>query len=109
MTNVDWSGQHGHGHRCSFWNDSRSCKPRQRNCRPREAAALIAATSAIPKGRAREGDPVKTELDTAMKRIGELTVQVELLEAKTETGLACGAPVPPIIPRSIEVIPCSDV
>ena len=27
----------------------------------------------------------KTELDSAMKRIGELTMQVELLEAKTET------------------------
>jgi hypothetical protein len=33
----------------------------------------------------RKGDPVKAELDTAMKRIGELTMQVELLEAKTET------------------------
>lgn len=32
----------------------------------------------------REGDPVKAELNTAMKRIGELTMQVELLEAKTE-------------------------
>ena len=32
----------------------------------------------------RTGDPVQAELDTAMKRIGELTMQVELLEAKTE-------------------------
>ena len=32
----------------------------------------------------RKGDPVKAELDIAMKRIGELTMQVELLEAKTE-------------------------
>ncbi len=31
------------------------------------------------------GDPVKAELDTAMKRIGELTMQVERLEAKRET------------------------
>ena len=31
------------------------------------------------------GDPVQAELDSAMKRIGELTMQVELLEAKTET------------------------
>ena len=30
-------------------------------------------------------DPVQAELDSAMKRIGELTMQVELLEAKTET------------------------
>ena len=29
--------------------------------------------------------PVQAELDSAMKRIGELTMQVELLEAKTET------------------------
>ena len=35
----------------------------------------------------RKGDPVQAELDSAMKRIGELTMQVELLEAKTET---CG-------------------
>jgi len=33
----------------------------------------------------RAGDPLQAELDTAMKRIGELTMQVELLEAKTET------------------------
>ena len=33
----------------------------------------------------RKGDPVQAELDSAMKRIGELTMQVELLEAKTET------------------------
>ena len=32
----------------------------------------------------RKGDPVQAELDS-MKRIGELTMQVELLEAKTET------------------------
>ena len=31
------------------------------------------------------GDPLQAELDSAMKRIGELTMQVELLEAKTET------------------------
>ena len=29
-----------------------------------------------------KGDPVKAELDIAMKRIGELIMQVELLEAK---------------------------
>ena len=28
---------------------------------------------------------MQAELDSAMKRIGELTMQVELLEAKTET------------------------
>ncbi len=33
----------------------------------------------------RKGDPVKAELDIAMKRIGALTMQVELLEAKTQT------------------------
>ena len=34
----------------------------------------------------RKGDPVKAELDIAMKRIrGRLIMQVELLEAKTET------------------------
>jgi hypothetical protein len=32
----------------------------------------------------RMGDPLQAELDTAMKRIGELTMQVELLEAKME-------------------------
>jgi hypothetical protein len=32
----------------------------------------------------RKGDPLQTELDTAMKRIGELTMQVELLEVKIE-------------------------
>ncbi len=32
----------------------------------------------------RKGDPLQAELDTAMKRIGELTMQVELLEAKVE-------------------------
>ena len=30
----------------------------------------------------RKGDPVQAELDSAMKRIGELTMQVELLEAQ---------------------------
>ncbi len=35
--------------------------------------------------KARQGYPVKVELDSALKRIGELTMQVELLEAKTET------------------------
>ena len=34
----------------------------------------------------RKGDPVKAELDIAMKRIGELIMQVELLEAKTVNG-----------------------
>lgn len=32
----------------------------------------------------RKDDPLQAELDTAMKRIGELTMQVELLEAKAE-------------------------
>lgn len=32
----------------------------------------------------RKGDPLQAELDTAMKRIGELTMQVELLEVKIE-------------------------
>ncbi len=32
----------------------------------------------------RAGDPLQAELDTAMERIGELTMQVELLEAKME-------------------------
>ena len=32
----------------------------------------------------RQGDPLQAELDTAMKRIGELTMQVELMEAKAE-------------------------
>ena len=39
----------------------------------------------------RKGDPVQAELDSAMKRIGELTMQVELLEAKTETCRPFGA------------------
>ena len=39
----------------------------------------------------RKGDPVQAELDSAMKRIGELTMQVELLEAKTETLRPFGA------------------
>ena len=38
----------------------------------------------------RTGDPVQAELDTAMKRIGELTMQVELLEAKTEKSDSLG-------------------
>ena len=38
----------------------------------------------------RKGDPVQAELDSAMKRIGELTMQVELLEAKTETSALWG-------------------
>ncbi len=33
----------------------------------------------------RQGDPLQADLDTAMQRIGELTMQVELLEAKMET------------------------
>lgn len=32
----------------------------------------------------RTGDPVKAELDTAMKRIGELTMENELLRARME-------------------------
>lgn len=32
----------------------------------------------------RGGDPVKAELDQAMMRIGELTMEVELLRARTE-------------------------
>ena len=32
----------------------------------------------------RQGHPLQAELDTAMKRIGELTMQVELMEAKAE-------------------------
>ena len=32
----------------------------------------------------RKGDLLRAELDTAMKRVGELTMQVELLEAKME-------------------------
>ena len=39
----------------------------------------------------RKGDPVKAELGIAMKRIGELIMQVELLEAKTETSGPLGA------------------
>ena len=42
----------------------------------------------------RQGDPLQAELDTAMKRIGELTMQVELLEAKMEK------PVPLALRRS---------
>ena len=42
----------------------------------------------------RKGDPLQAELDTAMKRIGELTMQVELLEAKMEK------PVPLALRRS---------
>ena len=40
----------------------------------------------------RKGDPVQAELDSAMKRIGELTMQVELLEAKTESSATSGSP-----------------
>jgi hypothetical protein len=32
--------------------------------------------------REREGDPVKTELDAALKRVGELTMEVELLKLR---------------------------
>jgi hypothetical protein len=32
----------------------------------------------------RKGDPLQADLDVAMRRIGELTMQVELLEAKAE-------------------------
>ena len=35
----------------------------------------------------RKGDSLRAELETAMKRIGELTMQVELLEAKTERSI----------------------
>lgn len=35
----------------------------------------------------RNGDPVKAELDTAMRRIGELTMENELLRAKMERPL----------------------
>ncbi len=34
--------------------------------------------------RERRGDPLQAELDTAMKRVGELTMYVDLLEAKME-------------------------
>ncbi len=37
--------------------------------------------------KARQGDPLQAELDTAMQRIGELTMHVELLEAKMETSV----------------------
>ena len=53
----------------------------------------------------RKGDPVKAELDIAMKRIGELIMQVELLEAKTETsgplGRQVAAMVPPPLPARV--------
>ena len=42
----------------------------------------------------RKGDPVQAELDSAMKRIGELTMQVELLEAKTENAAMSAATSP---------------
>jgi len=32
----------------------------------------------------RKGDPLQAEPDTAMKRIGDLTMQVEMLEAKMD-------------------------
>lgn len=38
----------------------------------------------------RQGDPVKAELDTAMKRIGELTMENELLRAKMEKPVPLG-------------------
>jgi uncharacterized protein YicC (UPF0701 family) len=34
--------------------------------------------------REREGDPLKQELDAALKQIGELTMTIELLRARTE-------------------------
>jgi hypothetical protein len=41
------------------------------------------ALHAIDNGlREREGDPVKSELDAAMKRIGELTMEIELLRER---------------------------
>ena len=40
----------------------------------------------------RKGDPVKAELDIAMKRIGELIMQVELLEAKCQWRSKKGPP-----------------
>ena len=55
----------------------------------REKAIVGAGIDASLKER--KGDPVKAELDSAMKRIGELIMQVELLEAKTETSGTFGA------------------
>ena len=46
-------------------------------------ASTVCTTNPAPA--LKKGDPVKAELDIAMKRIGELIMQVELLEAKTET------------------------
>ena len=50
-----------------------------------ERAARVIATGDRSVCLARADDWVQAELDSAMKRIGELTMQVELLEAKTET------------------------
>lgn len=38
----------------------------------------------------RQGDPVQAELNTAMKRIGELTMENELLRAKMEKPVPLG-------------------
>ena len=41
------------------------------------------ALNGIDNGlREREGDPIQSELDAAMKRIGELTMEIELLRAR---------------------------
>ena len=43
------------------------------------------ALSGIESGlREREGDPLKKELDAALKRIGEITMENELLKAKVD-------------------------
>ena len=59
----------------------------------------------------RKGDPVQAELDSAMKRIGELTMQVELLEAKTETfgplGRRRSRRVPPPRPARVGLRPAA--
>ncbi len=47
-------------------------------CRDKALAGINASS------KERKGAPVKAELDFTMKRIGELTMQVELLEAKME-------------------------
>ena len=43
--------------------------------------ALLGIESGL---REREGDPLKKELDAAMQRIGEITMENELLKAKVE-------------------------